>query len=62
VTTRGFREPEIREVATLIADVLDRLAEGSGLEETTAAVRRRVHALTERFPLYQWKLAPVGAV
>jgi glycine hydroxymethyltransferase len=51
VTTRGFREPEMREVAGLIAEVLD----GLGSEERIAAVRRRVASLTERFPLYSWK-------
>ena len=51
VTTRGFGESEMREVAALIAEVLSNL----GSEEKIAAVRRRVAALTERFPLYSWK-------
>jgi glycine hydroxymethyltransferase len=51
VTTRGFREGEMREVASLIAEVLQNMAK----EEAIAAVRRRVEALTERFPLYPWK-------
>jgi glycine hydroxymethyltransferase len=50
VTTRGFGESEMREVAALIAEVLSNL----GSEEKIAAVRRRVAALTERFPLYSW--------
>ena len=53
VTTRGFRDAEMREVAMLIADVLNDL----NSQETLAAVQRRVAALTERFPLYGWKLA-----
>jgi glycine hydroxymethyltransferase len=53
VTTRGFREPEMREVAGLIARVLD----NPGSAEAAAEVRRKVAALTERFPLYAWKLA-----
>jgi glycine hydroxymethyltransferase len=53
VTTRGFREPEMREVAALISDVLQDL----NSQETLAAVRRRVTSLAERFPLYGWKLA-----
>jgi glycine hydroxymethyltransferase len=57
VTTRGFREPEMREVAALIAEVLSQIQS----EETIASVRRRVQALTERFPLYGWKLAAVRA-
>ena len=55
VTTRGFGEPEMREVAALIGEVLRRV----GSEETAAQVRRRVAALTERFPLYSWKLGAV---
>ena len=56
VTTRGFREPEMREVASLIAEVLDHL----GSEETLAEVRRRVATLTDRFPLYAWKVNSVA--
>jgi glycine/serine hydroxymethyltransferase len=29
-------------------------------EENLAAVRRRVASLTEKFPLYAWKLSAVG--
>ena len=57
VTTRGFREPEMREVASLIAEVLDHL----GSEETLAEVRRRVAALAGRFHLYAWKMNSVAA-
>jgi glycine hydroxymethyltransferase len=53
VTTRGFREAEMREVARLISDVLHDL----NSQETLAAVRRRVTTLAERYPLYSWKLA-----
>src|SRR5881628_2565914 len=42
VTTRGFREAEMREVAQLIAEVLRHI----GSEETAARVRRSVAALT----------------
>jgi len=57
VTTRGFRENEMRHVASLIAQVLNRIDS----EETIASVRRQVEALTDRFPLYQWILDPVRA-
>jgi glycine hydroxymethyltransferase len=57
VTTRGFREPEMREVGELIAEVLQHIADADAI----AAVGRRVGALTARFPLYQWKLDPVRA-
>jgi glycine hydroxymethyltransferase len=52
VTTRGFGEAEMGEVAALIARVLENIAS----EEILAEVRRRVAALTDRFPLYAWKL------
>jgi glycine/serine hydroxymethyltransferase len=45
------------EVAALIAQVL----EAPQSEENLAAVRKKTQTLTERFPLYRWKLAPVGA-
>ncbi len=57
VTTRGFREKEMEEVGALIAQALADIAS----EENLAAVRRRVTALTERFPLYAWKLAAARA-
>jgi glycine hydroxymethyltransferase len=56
VTTRGFREQEMREVGGLIADVLEGLASGDA-QASIVAVRKRVGTLTDRFPLYSWKLA-----
>jgi len=56
VTTRGFREPQIREVAELIAQVLDNIQS----EEVINQVRVAVRALTDRFPLYAWKLTPAA--
>jgi glycine hydroxymethyltransferase len=57
VTTRGFTEAEMREVGALIAELLSHIAD----EDTAASVRQRVGALTERFPLYGWKLHTVQA-
>jgi glycine hydroxymethyltransferase len=57
VTTRGFGEAEMKEVAAAIAQVLGDPAS----EENLASVRRRVQNLTEKYPLYSWKLAPVNA-
>jgi glycine hydroxymethyltransferase len=48
VTTRGFKEKEVEEVADLIAEVLD--AEGS--PEAIARVREKATALCRRFPVY----------
>jgi glycine hydroxymethyltransferase len=53
-TTRGFGEAEFRQVAKMIAEVVDGLAangpEGNGAVE--AKVRQDVLALTGRFPIY----------
>jgi glycine hydroxymethyltransferase len=57
VTTRGFREPEMREVAALVAEVLHHIES----EDAVASVRRRVQTLTERFPLYHWKRDTIRA-
>ena len=57
VTTRGFREPEMREVGALIAEALNHMAD----EEAISSVRQRVGVLTARFPLYAWKLDSVRA-
>ena len=57
VTTRGFGQAEMEEVARCIAQVL----RDPSSEENLAAVRRRVKALTDKFPLYSWKFTPVGA-
>jgi glycine hydroxymethyltransferase len=56
VTTRGFREPEIREVARLIARILDNIQS----PEVVSEVRRGVRTLTDRFPLYAWRLTPAA--
>jgi glycine hydroxymethyltransferase len=56
VTTRGFREPQIREVAELIAQVLENIQS----EEVINQVRLAVRALTDEFPLYAWKLTPAA--
>ena len=58
VTTRGFREAEMRETAVLIAEVLGHITS----EDAIADVRRKVQKLTDRFPLYSWKLEPAPAV
>lgn len=57
VTTRGFLEAEMREVAGLIVQVLDNVSK----ENVIADVRSKVGVLTRRFPLYSWKLAEVAA-
>jgi glycine hydroxymethyltransferase len=56
-TTRGFREAEMTEVANLIAEVVNHI----GSEETITSVRNKVAALTDKFPLYEWKQEAVSA-
>ena len=48
VTTRGFGVPECRELAGLIADVMDHLGDG----DVEARVRGAATALCRRFPVY----------
>jgi glycine hydroxymethyltransferase len=64
VTTRGFKEPEVIELANLIADLLDNLAARAHLgtpdgkggvkaeDAVIARVRTAVEAICRRFPVY----------
>ena len=54
-TTRGFGVKEFRDIADMIADVLEGLRQKGehGDPEVEAKVRVRVRALCERFPIYQ---------
>jgi glycine hydroxymethyltransferase len=57
VTTRGFVEADMREVGSIIAQVIA----GREDEAAIASARSRVKALTAKYPLYSWKLAKAGA-
>jgi glycine hydroxymethyltransferase len=48
VTTRGFREAEVRQLAGWIADVLDDI----GSDDVIARTRGRVEDICRRFPVY----------
>jgi glycine hydroxymethyltransferase len=54
-TTRGFGVAEFQEVGRLIAEVLDAVAqsEEGAAPLVEAAVKQKVRALTDRFPIYQ---------
>jgi glycine hydroxymethyltransferase len=54
-TTRGFGLQEFRDIADMIADVLEGLRDAGheGNADVEAAVRQRVRALCARFPIYQ---------
>ncbi len=49
VTTRGFREAEVRQVAEWMADVID----AEGADGTVQRVRAQVLDLCRRFPVYE---------
>lgn len=49
VTTRGFKEPEITELANWLCDVLDNIHD----EKTIKRVKENAIALCQRFPVYQ---------
>ena len=53
-TTRGFGPAEFRDIADMIADVLDGLRKNgeAGDAQVEASVRGRVEALCDRFPIY----------
>ncbi len=53
-TTRGFGVAEFKEIGALIIEVLDGLAKNgeAGNGKVEAAVKRKVLALTKRFPIY----------
>ena len=55
LTTRGMREPEMRQIATWIAEALEQRNDESRLK----AIHRHVSALAEDFPLYGWLREPV---
>lgn len=48
VTTRGFKEGEMKEIASIIGDVLKNIEDENALNEA----RKRVTSLTSKFPLY----------
>jgi glycine hydroxymethyltransferase len=48
ITTRGCKEPEARQLASLIADILDHMGDEGALERA----RAEVVALCRRFPVY----------
>ena len=54
-TTRGFGVAEFKQVGTMIAEVLNALAQSQDgkVPLVEAAIRERVKALTDRFPIYQ---------
>jgi glycine hydroxymethyltransferase len=56
LTTRGMREPEMRQIAAWINQALDKRNDDGALEK----IRGEVAELANRFPLYAWRRAPVA--
>ena len=50
LTTRGMKEPEMRQIATWITETLDHRSDPAHLSR----IRAEVLELAERFPLYAW--------
>jgi glycine hydroxymethyltransferase len=50
LTTRGMKEPEMREIAAWIAEALEHRNDAGRLEQ----IRGRVGEMAEKFPLYDW--------
>ena len=59
MTTRGMKEPDMRQIALWITKALDLRNDDAALER----IRREVAELADQFPLYAWRRAPaaVGA-
>jgi glycine hydroxymethyltransferase len=51
LTTRGMKEPEMRQIATWIAKALEQRNDDAALER----IRKEVAELANRFPLYAWR-------
>jgi glycine hydroxymethyltransferase len=58
LTTRGMKEPEMRQIAVWMTKGLESRNEDAALER----IRREVAELANRFPLYAWRRAPVAVV
>jgi glycine hydroxymethyltransferase len=56
LTTRGMKEPEMRQIATWIARALENRTDEALLDR----IRRDVAELANEFPLYAWRRAPAA--
>lgn len=56
LTTRGMKEPEMRTIASWIANALDQRSDDAAL----ARIRGEVADMANRFPLYAWRRAPAA--
>jgi len=56
LTTRGMKEPEMRQIAAWITRALDKRSDDAALDR----IREEVAELANRFPLYAWRRAPLA--
>jgi glycine hydroxymethyltransferase len=56
VTTRGMKEPEMRQIAAWMARALEQRNDDAAL----AHIRGEVAEMANQFPLYAWRRAPVA--
>jgi glycine hydroxymethyltransferase len=56
LTTRGMKEPEMRQIAVWIRKALERRNDDTALE----AIRGEVAELANQFPLYAWRRTPAA--
>jgi glycine hydroxymethyltransferase len=56
LTTRGMKEPEMRQIAAWMTRALDKRNDDAALER----IRGEVAELANHFPLYAWRRAPVA--
>jgi len=56
LTTRGMKEPEMRQIAVWIAKALELRSDDTAL----ARIRGEVAEMANQFPLYAWRRAPVA--
>lgn len=56
-TTRGFTASDFQEVGKIIAGYLKEMQKGTMSEETKASYRKRVHALCDKYPIYNTAFA-----
>jgi glycine hydroxymethyltransferase len=55
LTTRGMKEPEMRQIALWIGKALEQRHDDAALDK----IRSEVAELANRFPLYSWRREPV---
>jgi glycine hydroxymethyltransferase len=58
LTTRGMKEPEMRQIAQWIAKALEQHGNDAALER----IRGEVAELANKFPLYAWRRTPAAVV